>query len=435
MIKITGSASSTGPYIAAGLLAATGGVLATPLAAGPAVLLALIATILMLVKGRATLQCFGKSTLTTRDLLVIAFGGWFLAELLSTAINNQLWTNLDYPFRFTLGIGVFWAVRYSALRNTQIFYYAIAASGLVAAGVSVFQHFFLGMDRSYGWTNHPIYFGNLSILLGLYATIIYALMRKRLTAQLRIALVVAMALFLYAAILSGSRSSWLGLAGLAVLVDWKRVSYARLAGFTLATLLIMTTLLALFPVIASELRLTDAVQDIRGILSGDYRSSLGDRLQMWKAALLMFWSSPLIGTGSGFFQANMIDLVATGAVDLELNQGNIVYNQAHSEVMDVLATKGLVGLLAYLAILFLPFRMFQKLSRTSVLEAKALAKAGQATVVAFLMFGLTLATFKVQIYCAVYPAAIAVLAALALNLSDSAGTSTEKPLFQDSAGT
>jgi len=418
MNKLSGSESPTFAYIAFGLLAAVGGVLATPLAAGPSVLLALVATILMLVKGRRTLQKYGEQTLYARNILLMAFGAWFFAEMLSTAINNQYWKNLDYPLRFMLGIGVYWIIRFATVRTTWIFYYSIAASALAAVVISSYQHFALEFVRALGWTNFPIYFGNLCVLLCLYAAIVLLSTREKLTLHLRYSLAIAIPLLVCAAYLSMSRSSWLGLAGLLVLVDWQRVNSIRMIGVGLAIAVSLAIIFTLVPELAISLRLTEGLQDIQKITGGDYRSSIGDRLQMWKAALLMFSSSPLIGIGSGYFQSEVVNLVTSGAVDLELDQGMTVFNQAHSEVMDVLATKGLVGLAAYTALLIMPFRLFSKLSETLVAEAKVFAKLGQATVISFFMFGLTLATFKVQIYCAVYPLAIALFAALALNLNE-----------------
>ena len=417
MNKMTGPASPMPAYIAIGLLAAAGGVLATPLAAGPFVLLALIATMLMLVKGRGTLVGLGQQTLQARNVLLIAFGGWFFAELLSTAINSQHWPNLDYPLRFMLGIGVFWVIRYAALRRPNILYYSIAASALAAAAVGAYQHFVQNIDRSLGWMNHPIYFGNVSILLCIYAAIVLITMRDRVTTQMRFALACAIPLLIFATFLSGARSSWLGLAGLLVLIDMRRVNYARLIGTGMAVTISLVLALIFIPGLSSSLRIDAAVHDFQGILNGDYRSSIGDRLQMWKAAFLMFLSSPLIGIGSGHYQAEMVNLVISGAVDIELSEGHTIFNQPHSEIMDALATKGLVGLAAYLVLLILPFRFFQSLSEATVAEVQAFARMGQATIIAFLMFGLTLATFKVQIYCAVYPLTIAMFAALALNLS------------------
>jgi O-antigen ligase len=230
---------------------------------------------------------------------------------------------------------------------------------------------------------------------------------------------------LVAAFLSGARSSWLGMIGLLVLIDWKRVGYIRLLAGAMMILVAAATLLALAPELLLSLRITEATTDLQRIGSGDYNNSIGLRLHLWKAALLMFWSSPLIGIGSSEYHTALTNLIASGAIEGGMFQGEANFNQAHSEMMDALASKGLVGLAAYVILLVLPFRFFSKKSKSNVAEARAFALMGQATIVAFLMFGLTLATFKVQIYCAVFPVTIAVFAAMALNFAET-GKQQEK---------
>lgn len=405
-------------FLAVGVLGTTTVVLATPLTAGPSLMLSLIATITMLIIGRDTIQQSGQQTVRAWKVLLIVFGVWFCAELISTAMNGRHWGNLDYPSRFMIALGAFWIIRYARLRNADVFLYGLVASAIVASVFSVLQHYLLDMGRSQGWMNHPIYFGNISVLLAMYAAILLATMRSGLTARLRLALMIAIPLLVLAAIMSGSRSSWLGLAGLLVIIDWREVRYTRMILGLLVVAAGLLVTMTLFPELASSLRLTDATQDFRKILEGDYRSSIGDRLQMWTAALLMFLNSPVVGIGSGHYQAEAARLAVVGVVDLELINGSTVFNQAHSEIMDVLATKGLIGLAAYLVLLILPYRFFKEISETTVAEARTFALMGQATIVAFLMFGLTLATFKVQIYCAVFPVMIAVFAAMALNFAE-----------------
>lgn len=230
----------------------------------------------------------------------------------------------------------------------------------------------------------------------------------------------AIAFLLVAVFLSGARSSWLGMLALLVLIDWRRISYVRLLALAILVSAAATILFALVPELLLSLRITELISDLQSIWSGDCTGSIGFRLQLWKAALLMFWSSPLIGIGSNEYQAAMADLVASGTIKLEQFQiqGETSFNQAHSETMDILASKGLVGLAAYVVLLVLPFRFFSKISKSNVAEARAFALMGQATIIAFLMFGLTLATFKVQIYCAVFPVTISVFAAMALNYAE-----------------
>ena len=415
-------ASSMNTYIALGLLITTGAILATPVAAGPSVLLALIATVLMLVSGRNSWQELGESTSKVRNLLLIAFGGWFFAEFVSTAINTQHWNNLDYPLRFLLGIGVFWLIRISRIRQIEFYLYSIVLSAFAAIAVGSYQHYFLELDRSMGWTNYPIYYGNLSVLLCLFALIAVLYLRESLSKPLRWMLWLAIPMLVFSAYLSGSRSSWLGMLGLLALVDWRRIDHTRVLGGGVALTIALITILLAVPELSSKLRIAEAMYDVRHIMDADYSTSIGYRLQMWYASMHMFWSSPLAGIGSGNFQAAMADLVATGVIEKGLFEGETNFNQAHSEIMDALATKGMVGLVAYLGLLILPYRFFRQISEAAGTEAKTIAIMGQATIIAFLMFGLTLATFKVQIYCAVFPIIIAVLAALSLNLSEAVQT-------------
>jgi len=413
-------------FVAGGLLASSGSVLLTPMAAAPAVLLAFLSTVIMLAIGRGTLQGFEPSTFHARKVLLIAFGGWFVAELLSTAANNQHWQNMDYPLRFLMGFATFWIIRHTQILRFEIFFYAIVASAPVAAARASYQYFVLEVDRASGWTNYPIYFGNFCVLLCVYMAIIMITMRKKITLPMRVAFSLGILLLIYSAFLSGSRSSWLGLIGLIVVIDWRNVKQLRFIAVALSILISVMIISMLIPDLYSKLRITEAIQDIHEILGGNYRSSIGDRLQMWKASLLMFWSSPILGIGSGNFQAEIVNLTLSGAVDIELHQGGTNYNQAHSEIMDILASKGLVGLVAYLILLILPFKNFGSFLESASATVKTLVLMGQATIIAFFMFGLTLATFKVQIYCAVYPSLIAIFLALALNLTEAEKAKTKE---------
>jgi len=416
MYKTTRFISSFCVFIACGLLASAGSVLLTPLAAAPSVLFAFIAFILMLVIGRGTLQGLEPSTLQARNVLLIAFGGWFAAEFISTAANNQHWQNLDYPMRFVMGFATFWIIRHIKLIRFEIFFYAIAASAPVAAARASYQYFSLDASRATGWTNYPIYFGNFCVLMGLYMAIIVVTMRDKITSPMRVAFSLGIPLLIYSAFLSGSRSSWLGLLGLLVVIDWRNVKQSRLMASVLATVISVVIIFMIIPELHSKLRITEAIHDVHEILEGNFRSSIGDRLQMWKASLLMFWSSPVLGIGSGNFQVEIANLTLSGAVDIELHQGSTVYNQAHSEILDILASKGLLGFVAYFVLLILPFKNFGTYLESTSVSVKTFALMGRATIVAFFMFGLTLATFKVQIYCAIYPLTISIFMALALNL-------------------
>ena len=266
MENIKGSNSTLFEYVAFGLLLVTGGILATPLVAGPVVLLGLISTVIMLFRGQKLLHRYDQLTISARNVLFLSFGGWFLAELISTAASNQNWSNLDYPLRFLLGVGIFWIVRCALENRFRIFYYGLAASAVAAVILGSYQYFIQDTGRAQGWTNYPIYFGNLSVLLSVYLLIALAKVRSNLTSPWRFVLVMAVFLLMSAAFFSGSRSSWLGLAGLLTLVNWRHANFIKVIGISVAGMTILVLGLIYIPGLASTLRINEALQDFQGIL-------------------------------------------------------------------------------------------------------------------------------------------------------------------------
>jgi hypothetical protein len=67
--------------------------------------------------------------------------------------------------------------------------------------------------------------------------------------------------------------------------------------------------------------------------------STGNRLELWKASLLMFKQSPLIGIGAGDFQPTVKKFIAEKKM-----KEVAATNTAHSIYFQVLATRGVIGL-------------------------------------------------------------------------------------------
>ena len=69
---------------------------------------------------------------------------------------------------------------------------------------------------------------------------------------------------------------------------------------------------------------------------------------MWKAAVLMFLSNPLIGVGTGNYVPTMTAYVSAGKFPEVL----LDYNQPHNIYFFALATNGLLGLAALLYLFY-----------------------------------------------------------------------------------
>jgi O-antigen ligase len=96
------------------------------------------------------------------------------------------------------------------------------------------------------------------------------------------------------------------------------------------------------------LSLERTVNNAEAFLTGDAtdRFRASERLKLWSAALRMWRSAPLFGVGEGSFAWRFHDYVAPGsALDTP------TYADAHSTWLQFLATRGFVGIMAYIALL------------------------------------------------------------------------------------
>lgn len=148
---------------------------------------------------------------------------------------------------------------------------------------------------------------------------------------------------------TGSRAAWIAAAltiGVAVLLAiWTSSQRTRLLiGVGVAAL---GTLLAAWLTIGDEIasRYDEARSEIaRAVDKHDYKSSTGARINMFIWAGKAFSAHPIVGVGTGGFQAWSIQTqLAQGLVPDE----HPVYADAHSSPMQIAATQGVVGLAIY----------------------------------------------------------------------------------------
>ena len=123
---------------------------------------------------------------------------------------------------------------------------------------------------------------------------------------------------------------------------------------------------------------------------GEYRytllhSSLGERLLMWGVAWDMFKTAPLTGIGTGAYMDRAQMMVDAGKAPPVTAD----YDHPHNEFMDALATRGVVGLLALLALLGVPGWLFARGLGSPDPVRLGASLAGLLVSVGFAMFGLS----------------------------------------------
>lgn len=271
-------------------------------------------------------------------------------------------------------------------------WWGAAFGALAACGIVLVRWLALGVDRVHVPGINAIPFGNLSLVLGVLS-LLWAL---RFSQTSLLFLLAALA-GLVTSLLSGTRGGWVTLPAVALVLAFCHGAEIRrawsaqpmpvrvLAGVGVALVIV-------FAVWQALPRATALIDDLRGYLGqGVTRTSVGLRLDMWHAAWTLFLQKPLLGWGEGAMRPELQRLIAAG----ELNEQARYFGfQLHSDVLDTLARRGLLGLITLLLVYAVPLVGFVRRLGCGDADVRTFALAGTLVVVTFVGFGLTQSQFR-----------------------------------------
>ena len=283
---------------------------------------------------------------------------------------------------------VFWR---QAPPRPGFWWWGLAFGALLAGAIAAYEHWWLGRFRVGNGIN-AIPFGNLALLLG---TLSLAGLVSLSSARngLRLALALAAMAGLLGSVLSGTRGGWVVFPVLALILllalhairpRWSRFR-GRMVGLV-AVLVAVLFAMSLMPGAPVKGRLTQGVTNLQEYVAGDAGSSLGIRLEMWRAGWQLIRARPGSGWGEGRLEAQRDQWVEEG----RFHPGISRYDQLHSDLVDTFARRGVAGLLSLMGLYGLPLWLFWRHWRKSGDEqARALALCGVLIVVGFVGFGLS----------------------------------------------
>lgn len=345
---------------------------------------------------------------------------WCVAALSSWAANGFLLLQgreLDTPYlKFLLvpfvvfGLVPIWQMNAQRIANGLWVCYILGALACFATAYAQLHGWTGVWLVGEGWGRpggvvNPIYFGNISLLLG-FLGLLGGLQLARRHRGIAWGLLGWLALLcgLLASVLSLSRGGWVALPFLLFIVlgsAWRQRQKGRLVGLIgvfLAGILVAQTLV---PEGALRERVGLVYTALTSFDPSSSEDSVGYRLRMWQHALDIAAENPILGAGPGSYVFNT-------------DHGNPPrFRHAHSDYFNTAANLGLLGLMALLLSYGYPAWRFLRLCRSNDPWRVDIALGGILVVTGYAIFSLTDVMFYRSIGTVFYLGTVTVLLALA----------------------
>lgn len=315
---------------------------------------------------------------------------------------------------------------YLVLRNVNIHCFSWLQYGLPLGAISallivlLFPHHYVNTDRASITFLHPIYFGDLALMLGFLSLFSINWLNQDYKPVIVLKIFGLLA-GIYVSIISQSRGGWLIIPILLtvwlILQNKKRglikLSYAF-------PLLLITLASSYFFVDIIQLRIDRIFLDLTDFSHGQTDTSVGQRLQLWKAALYLYGNNPIFGVGPDGFADSMAALSQSGFITKEAAQ--LGRGEVHNQILANLVSQGIPGLLSILSIYFIPLFMFIKSTKSNSNIKRTAGLMGICLTLGFFVFGLTVETFNIKMLASFYSLTLVVLLAVATHKQDDVST-------------
>ena len=357
-------------------------------------------------------------------LYALAMAALPLAVFIGQWANDRWgWPYYDAVSRFLLSTAIFFSLRRIPAQKLMIVWYGLVIGAFSSAMVAVVMPHNWGSDDGVARIGssfvNPIHFGDIALTLGVLP--LFGLGWRSDGGAVRrhgdlIWAVLALMAGSYASILSGSRGGWIALpvfAALALLINRSDVSKFHLGWSALGSVVLLGSIWLALPEFRHRIDLV--ASNLKAFDRGHESTSIGVRLQLWKAAWLIFTQHPWFGVGMGGFKEWMGPMQQAGL--LTPMAADFGRQEVHSEILSRLSQLGLVGLCAILAVYVVPVWLFWHRLRCADPASRAAARMGLAFVVGFVVYGLTVETFDLTMTAAFYALTTAVLLAAAYPLN------------------
>ena len=303
-------------------------------------------------------------------------------------------SDIDSQARLLLAIPVYLYIRRVGA-NLNIVLIGAATGGIVTGVVAWYEYYYLSYLMAEGMTGNHIYFGEIALLLSIFSLFGLKVIQNYL---LRVFLVIGVIFGIYATLVSGSRGGWIALPTILLLFMVYNIWNLSLQRRLLASVVMAMVIFGVYQSdnLPVKQRVDTAIDQASNYLSdnkqGHFLSSIGLRLEMWKASYLSAKDNNFLGSGENSYRPEIQRLVQEGKVHKSL----VRFVDPHSQYFNTLLDQGIIGLFSLFLIFLIPLKVLlnnlkdHSQSHISVMFSSVL-------LLSYMEFMLTISTFEIQI--------------------------------------
>ena len=324
-------------------------------------------------------------------MLIYSYLFYFVTFIISFVVHQGKIRELDNPSRVLLFIPMFLLLLHIPPRLNTVLY-AIPLGAIVAGITAIYDKLVLHSEMAFSSRIMNIQGGDISMSLGMFSFAIGFYFFQKTQLKLTALCILAALFGILGSILSTARGGWPALPILLIALLW---IYRRNLSKTFFITLIGLFALAIIGITQmpnnqiSE-RFAAAQDDIQQYLEqGNGSTSVGARFDMWQSVFIMVQEKPILGWGTQGAPQKRHQLAEQGVISQYAGQ----FTHAHNQYLDDLSKRGIVGLVAFLAIFVIPLRHFIPSLKSDSAETKLIATLGTLHVLAVMIYCLSQSFF------------------------------------------
>ncbi|SJM93696.1 O-antigen ligase family protein [Crenothrix polyspora] len=286
------------------------------------------------------------------------YSAYFVLSAISIVFFNSPLKSIDNALIFLMWLLVS-PIMVLLKPNSYMLGFGCVAAAIIAFFIAIIQFHFLNIDRPYGLygTGFPgsgaIKFADISLLIGVMAYILFSGKKYRRLGFLGVFL--GIVICLYAGVRGGVVALFLCWVVWSVAFKIKKITMKPIL-VALSFVVIVFFILNILTANHISSRISETLAELSSFNNDNYNTSMGARLQMWRAALIIFSQHPMLGVGLNNFDDALLLLYKEHIISKWI----IVYSHAHNEYFCSLASGGIVGFIITCSLLFMPLTEFKK---------------------------------------------------------------------------